>query len=47
LNHLIFAMGFGDDSNEIHVVIAHGLFCLYFSVAYRALAVPRPRKKAA
>ncbi len=27
-------------SNEIHVVLAHILFCLTFSAQYRAMAVP-------
>jgi hypothetical protein len=45
LNYAIFVLGAGDDSNEIHVAIAHLLFCLYFSVSYRALAVPKPRRK--
>ncbi|MBA2430751.1 MAG: hypothetical protein H0V56_01385 [Chthoniobacterales bacterium] len=26
LNYFTFAMGLGDDSNEVHVAIAHGLF---------------------
>jgi hypothetical protein len=43
LNYLIFAMAAGMRANELHTLIAHVEFCLFFSVAYRALAVPRPR----
>lgn len=29
----------------MHAGIAHLMFCLFFSVAYRAMAVPRVRRK--
>jgi hypothetical protein len=44
LNYFIFAVIGGMQSNELHVGIAHFLFGLFFSVAYRAWAVPRPRR---
>jgi hypothetical protein len=43
LNFLIFAFVAGIPGNELHTLIAHLEFGLCFSVAYRALAVPRPR----
>jgi hypothetical protein len=43
LNYLIFAFAGGMAANELHTLLAHIEFCLFFSVAYRALAVPRPR----
>jgi hypothetical protein len=46
VNHAVFVLGARDDSNEVHVALAHLLFCLYFSVAYRALAIPKPLRKA-
>jgi len=45
LNYLILAAGAGFQANEMHAGIAHLMFCLFFSVAYRALAVPRPLRK--
>lgn len=45
LNYLLLALGSGFRANELHVGIAHFMFCLFFSVAYRAMAVPRPRRK--
>ncbi len=46
VNYLIFAMGAGLGGNELHTFLAHFMFCLFFSIAYRALAVPPPRRKA-
>jgi hypothetical protein len=46
LNYLIFAIAGGLRANELHSLIAHIEFCLFFSVAYRALAVPRPKIRA-
>ena len=43
LNYLVFGLLGGIAANELHTLIAHLEFCLFFSVAYRALAVPRPR----
>ena len=43
LNYLLFAFAGGMRANELHTLVAHFEFCLCFSVAYRALAVPRPR----
>jgi hypothetical protein len=43
LNYLAFGFAGGMAANELHTLIAHLEFCLFFSVAYRALAVPRPR----
>lgn len=45
LNYLILALGSGFRGNELHVGIAHFMFCLFFAVAYRAMAVPRARRK--
>ena len=45
LNYVLLAAGAGFRANEIHVGIAHFMFCLFFSVAYRGLAVQRPRRK--
>lgn len=45
LNYTVFAAGAGLQANEMHAAIAHLMFCLFFSVAYRGLAVPRPRRK--
>ena len=45
LNYLLLAVGSGFRGNELHVGIAHFMFCLFFSVAYRAMAVPRARRK--
>ena len=35
LNYPIFAAGAGFQANEMHAAIAHLMFCLFFSVAYR------------
>jgi hypothetical protein len=45
LNVLIFVLMLGYRSNEWHVGLAHFMFCLFFAVAYKATAVPRPRWK--
>ena len=45
VNYSIFVAGAGFQANEVHAAIAHFMFCLFFSVAYRGLAVPRPRRK--
>ena len=45
LNYAVFAVGAGFQANEVHAAIAHFMFCLFFSVAYRGMAVPRPRRK--
>jgi p-aminobenzoyl-glutamate transporter AbgT len=44
LNYLLLALGAGFAGNELHVFIAHFMFCLFFSAAYRAFAVPRARR---
>ena len=46
LNYLFFGMAGGVQGNELHTFLAHFQFCLFFSVAYRAMAVPRPHIKA-
>lgn len=46
LNYIVFAAIGRIQSNELHVFLAHALFGLFFSVAYRAWAVPRPRRVA-
>lgn len=45
VNYAVFAAGAGFQANETHAAIAHFMFCLFFSVAYRGLAVPPPRRK--
>lgn len=45
VNYAIFAAGAGFQANEVHAAIAHFMFCLFFGVAYRGLAVPRARRK--
>ena len=45
VNYAVFAAGAGFQANEVHAAIAHFMFCLFFSVAYRGMAVPRPRRK--
>jgi hypothetical protein len=45
LNYVVFAAGAGFRANEVHAAIAHFMFCLFFSVAYRALAVPKPMRR--
>jgi cation transport ATPase len=44
VNYIVFAAVGRMQSNELHVFLAHALFGLFFSVAYRAWAVPRPRR---
>ncbi|MFL6528212.1 MAG: hypothetical protein ACJ8IQ_08945 [Chthoniobacterales bacterium] len=46
LNYIVFAAIARLQSNELHVFLAHFLFGLFFAVAYRAWAVPRPRRVA-
>jgi hypothetical protein len=43
LNYAIFGLVGGIAANELHTFLAHFEFCLFFSVMYRAMAVPRPR----
>ena len=45
LNYLIFAAILRYTSSELHVFLAHLEFCLFFSAAYKAASVPRPRWK--
>ena len=45
LNCVFFRILGGMQANELHTFLAHFEFCLFFSVAYRALAVPRPKIK--
>ena len=45
VNYVVFAAGAGFQANEVHAAIAHFMFCLFFSVAYRGMAVPRPQRK--
>jgi hypothetical protein len=45
LNYVLLSLGAGFHANEIHVGIAHFMFCLFFSAAYRAMAVPKARRK--
>lgn len=44
VNYIVFAAVGRIQSNELHVFLAHFLFGLFFAVAYRAWAVPRPRR---
>jgi hydrogenase-4 membrane subunit HyfE len=44
VNYFAFAVIGKVQSNELHVGLAHFLFGLFFAVAYRAWAVPRPRR---
>lgn len=46
LNYIVFGAIGRIQSNELHVFLAHFLFGLFFAVAYRAWAVPRPRRVA-
>jgi ABC-type antimicrobial peptide transport system permease subunit len=39
-NYLLFRSLSSRPSNEVHVVLAHIVFCLFFCVLYRAVAVP-------
>jgi hypothetical protein len=43
LNYVFFGLMGGMPANELHTFLAHMEFCLFFSVACRALAVPRPK----
>jgi hypothetical protein len=43
LNYLVFGFLGGIRGNELHTFLAHFEFCLFFSITYRAFAVPRPR----
>lgn len=45
INYVLFALVAGYQANEIHAAISHLMFCLFFSVCYRALAVPKPLRK--
>lgn len=45
VNYVVFAIIAGYQANEIHAGIAHFMFALFFSVGYRAMAVPPPRRK--
>jgi hypothetical protein len=45
LNYLVLRNGMGLGANEVHVVIAHFMFCLIFSAVYRAMAVSAPRQE--
>jgi hypothetical protein len=47
LNYVLFGLLMSYSANELHVLISHLIFCLFFSVAYRAMAIPKPRKKGA
>ncbi|HEY2614165.1 MAG TPA: hypothetical protein VGI42_00510 [Chthoniobacterales bacterium] len=47
LNYVICGFLAGYPANELHAVIAHLVFCLFFSVAYRAMAISSPRRKVA
>jgi hypothetical protein len=40
-NWLLFGKAMGYPANEMHVGIAHFLFALFFSVAYKAMAIPK------
>ncbi|HEV3410059.1 MAG TPA: hypothetical protein VG095_07185 [Chthoniobacterales bacterium] len=44
LNYMLLGLGAGFAGNELHVFITHFMFCLFFSAAYRAFAVPRARR---
>jgi hypothetical protein len=45
LNYLLLGMAAGMHGNELHTFLAHFQFCLFFSAAYMAMAVPKPRVK--
>src|SRR5215203_4833294 len=45
LNYLVLRNGMGFAANEVHVVIAHLMFCLLFSSVYKATAVSAPRQE--
>ena len=48
LNYLVFVLAAGiKATTELHAFLTHFMFCLFFSVAYRAFAVPPPRPKTA
>jgi hypothetical protein len=46
-NWLILRQLVGFPANELHAGIAHVIFALFFSVAYKAAAVPPPRNEPA
>jgi cation transport ATPase len=46
LNYIVFVAIARLQSNELHVVLAHFLFGLFFAVCYRAWAVPRRQRVA-
>ena len=43
VNYMVLRNGMGFGANEVHVVIAHFMFCLLFAAVYRATAVSAPR----
>lgn len=45
-SYVLFALGLGYSSNELHVCIEHIVFGLFFAAAYKGASVPRPRWKA-
>ena len=47
VNWLVFRQLLGFPANELHAGITHLVFAVFFSVAYRAAAVPPPRRKPA
>jgi hypothetical protein len=47
VNWLVFRQLLGFPANELHAGITHLVFALFFSVVYRAAAVPPPRRKLA
>jgi hypothetical protein len=46
VNWLLFGKAMGYPANELHVGIAHLIFALFFSVAYKAMAIPKQRPPA-
>jgi hypothetical protein len=46
INWLLFGKAMGYPANEMHVAIAHFLFALFFSAAYKAFAMPKQRAPA-
>ena len=45
LNYLLLGVGAGLGGNEIHVLLTQFMFGLFFTVAYRAFAVPRAQTR--
>ena len=43
LNYLLFGASGAAPGNELHIGLGHFVFCLVFSGAYKAFAVPRRR----